>query len=108
MQKKPSESKVRLDLNNAVFQNAWLCLEKAERDRVTNTLCKLQQLTWQQVYRDSGLKWEKIWSVKPPAGIDALYSIRITQSRRATAYRDGDFMRFLTIEPDHDTTYGKK
>lgn len=108
MQKKPNESKVRLDLNNPVFQNAWLYLEKAERDRVTNTLCKLLQLTWQQVYRDSGLKWEKIWSVKPPAGIDALYSIRITQSRRATAYRDGDFMRFLTIEPDHDATYGKK
>jgi hypothetical protein len=54
------------------------------------------------------LKWEKVDSVKPPQGIDALYSLRINQGRRATAYRDSDFMRFLTIAPDHDSTYGKK
>ena len=66
------------------------------------------KLTWLQVYRDSGLKWEKIVSVKPPAGIDAVYSLRITQERRCTAWRDGDFMRFLTIAPDHDSTYGQK
>jgi hypothetical protein len=60
------------------------------------------------VYRDPGLKWEKISSVKPPAGIDALYSLRITQSCRATAYREGDFLRLLTLSPDHDATYGKK
>lgn len=34
-----------------------------------------------QLYRDNGLKW-KIVSVKPPSGIDAIYSLRITQSRR--------------------------
>ena len=61
-----------------------------------------------QVYRDNGLKWEKIISVKPPKGIEAFYSLRITQSRRATAYREGDFMRLLTIASDHDATYGKK
>jgi hypothetical protein len=51
---------------------------------------------------------EKISSIKPPPGIDAVYSIRITQARRAMACREGDFMRFLTIEPDHDSTYGRK
>ncbi len=30
------------------------------------------------------------------------------EARRATAYREGDFMRFLTIQQDHDSTYGKK
>jgi hypothetical protein len=50
----------------------------------------------------------KIASISPPVGIAAVYSLRITQSRRATAYRDEDFMRFLTIAPDHDSTYGKK
>jgi len=54
------------------------------------------------------LKWEKIVSAKLPLGIDAIYSLRITQSRRATAFRDGDFIRLLTIASDHDTTYGKK
>ena len=65
-------------------------------------------MTWQQVYRDNGLKWEKIVSLRPPAGIDAVYSLRITQARRATAFREGSFMRLLTVAPDHDSTYGRK
>jgi len=100
--------KVRLDLNGEIFQKTWLQLDKSERDRVTDTLKKLLQLTWDQVYRDAGLKWEKVSSIKPPQGIDAIYTLRITRSRRATAYREGDFLRFLTIEPDHDAAYGKK
>jgi len=100
--------KVRLDLNGEIFQKTWLQLDKSERDRVTDTLRKLLQLTWDQVYRDAGLKWEKVSSIKPPQGIDAIYTLRITRSRRATAYRQGDFLRFLTIEPDHDAAYGKK
>ncbi len=100
--------KVRLDLNGEIFQKTWLQLDKSERDRVTDTLKKLLQLTWDQVYRDAGLKWEKVSSIKPPQGIDATYTLRITRSRRATAYRQGDFLRFLTIEPDHDAAYGKK
>jgi hypothetical protein len=75
---------------------------------VLDTLKKLLKLDWEQVYRDQGLKWEKITSVRPPKGFDALYSIRITQARRATAIREGEFMRFLTVQPDHDSTYGKK
>ena len=100
--------KLQLDLNNEVFQENWLTLDKSERNRVTDTLRKLRQLTWDQLYRDQGLKWEKVVSVKPPKGIDVVYTLRITQSRRATAYRDGNFLRFLTIAPDHDTAYRKK
>lgn len=99
---------VRLDLNNPVFQANLLLLQKPERHTALDTLNKLRQMTWNQVYRDSGLKWEKIASVKPPPGVDAIYSLRITQARRATAYRDGAFIRLLTIAPDHDSTYGKK
>ncbi len=72
------------------------------------TLNKLRQMTWRQVYLDGGLKWEKIRSVTPPAPIPAVYSLRITQSRRAIAYRDGNYLRLLAIPPDHDATYGKK
>jgi hypothetical protein len=103
-----SEAKVRLDLNNPVFQDNLLTLQKPERHAALDTLNKIRQLTWPQLYRDLGLKWEKITSVRPPAGIDAIYALRITQARRATAYRDGDFMRLLTIAPDHDATYGRK
>jgi len=99
---------LRLDLNNPVFQDHLLDLPKPERHSALETLKKLRRMTWNQVYIDNGLKWEKIVSVAPPAGIAALYSLRLTQSRRATAYRDGEFLRLLTIAPDHDATYGKK
>ena len=103
-----SEAKVRLDLNNPVFQDNLLTLQKPERQAALDTFNKIRQLTWYQLYRDQGLKWEKITSVRPPAGIDAVYSLRITQARRATAYRDGDFIRLPTIAPDHTATYGRK
>ena len=103
-----SENRVRLDLNNPVFQAQLLALQKPDRHAALDTLNKIRQLTWSQLYRDPGLKWEKITSVKPPTGIDAIYSLRITQARRATAHRDGDFIRLLTIAPDHDSTYGRK
>lgn len=103
-----NDALVRLDLNNPVFQETLFNLQKAERHAAIDTLRKVRQLTWAQVYRDNGLKWEKIVSVKPPADMDAVYSVRITQSRRATAWRDGDFMRMLTVAPDHGSTYGRK
>jgi len=102
------ESTIRLDLNNPVFQEQLLLLQKAERHAALDTLNKIRQLTWNQLYSDPGIKWEKITSIKPPAGIDVVYSLRLSRSRRATAHRDGNFMRLLTISPDHDSTYGKK
>jgi hypothetical protein len=103
-----SSATVKVDLNNPEFLDGWGELDKPEASRVLATVKKIRQLTWDQVYKDQGLKWEKITSVAAPSGIDAVYSLRITQSRRATAIREGEFMRFLTIEPDHDATYGKK
>lgn len=108
MSKAERDATVRLDLNNPVFQRDLLGLQEAERLGALDTLAKLQQLSWNQVYRDKGLRWEKIASVKPPPGIDALYSLRITQARRAVAYREGAFIRLLSIPPDHDATYGHK
>ena len=103
-----NDALVRLDLNNPVFQEHLFHLQKPDRHAAVDSLKKIRQLTWAQLYRDNGLKWEKIVSVKPPLGIDAIYSLRITRSRRCTAFRDGDYMRFLTIAPDHDSTYGRK
>ena len=103
-----AEPIIRLDLNNPVFQEQLLTLQKLERHAALDTLNKIRQLTWNQLYRGPGIKWEKITSIKPPFGIDAIYSLRISRSRRATAHRDGEFMRLLTIAPDHDAAYGKK
>jgi hypothetical protein len=103
-----NDTPIRLDLNNPVFQEHLFGLQKPERNAAIDTLRKIRRLSWAQLYRDNGLKWEKIVSLKPPSGIDAIYSLRITQSRRCTAYREGDFIRFLTVAPDHDSTYGQK
>jgi hypothetical protein len=103
------DQKIRLDLNNPVFQEHLLTLQKSKRHAALDTLNKIRQMTWNQLYRDQGLRWEKITSIKPPQGIEeAVYSLRINRSRRATAHRDGDFMRLLTIAPDHDSTYERK
>ena len=103
-----SNDKVLLDLNHPTFQDSLFSLEKADRHAAIETLKKVRQLTWLQVYSDKGLKWEKITSVKPPAGVAAIYSLRISQSRRAVATRVGAYMQLLLIAPDHDATYGKK
>lgn len=102
------EGPIKLDLNNPVFQEQLLTLQKAERHAALDTLIKIRCITWNQLYRDPGIKWEKITSIKPPAGVDAVYSLRISRSRRATAHREGAYMRLLTIAPDYDATYGRK
>ncbi|WP_144158004.1 hypothetical protein [Paraburkholderia sp. BCC1885] len=105
---KAVQKNVQVDLNNPVFLRNWAALGKDDRSRVLDTVDKVQQMTWSQVYADKGLNWEKITSAEPPKGIDAWYSIRVTQSCRALVYRDGDFMRFLLVKADHDSAYGKK
>ena len=108
MSSSESDTRVILDLNSQTFQENLFSLQKTERHAALDTLSKIRQLTWQQVYRDKGLNWEKIFSVRAPQEIDAVYSLRITQSRRATAFREGLYMRMLTVAVDHVSTYGKK
>jgi hypothetical protein len=91
------------DLNNPDFQENLLTLQKTARHAALDTFKKLRQMTWNQIYRDSSLKWNKIVSVNLPTGIDAIYSLRITQARSATDYRDGEFIRVLTIASDHNS-----
>ena len=99
--------RVELDLNTPSFLRSWFALEKSEKVRVLNTLEKIAQLTWGQVYGDQGLKWEAIEKspVPLPTGVRSVYSLRITQARRAIACRDGQMMRLIWIAPDHDSTY---
>ena len=102
------EPKVELDLNDPDFQARLFALDSELQRAALETLRKIRSLTWSEVYRDNGLKWEKISSIPPPKGVLAVYSLRITRSCRATAYRQGNAMRLLLISPDHDATYGRK
>jgi hypothetical protein len=97
-------ARVLLDLNNPVFQEAWFALERDEALAVLAALRKIQELNWDQLYRDHGLRWEAILS-RPGPGGRRIYSLRITRSARAVAYRDGEFLRFLSLHRDHDSAY---
>ena len=94
---------VKLDLNNPVFQEQWFALERTEQLKVLNSLRKLSTLTWQQIYTDPGLKWEQIHQRSAPRG-EKLYSL-ISQGFRALAYREEEWLRLLSLHPDHDSAY---
>ena len=96
--------KVRLDLNNPDFQKEWFNLQKEEFASSQKTLQKLSLMNWNQVYRDNGLKWEKIQSIKTEKGRE-LYTIRLSKQLRAVVYRQDAFMIFVSLHPDHDSAY---
>ncbi len=105
-----TEEKVAVDLNNPEFLKSWFILrDKNESARVLNTVEKVTQLTWTPIYQDPGLKWERITHSPIPLlpGVETIYSIRVTQARRAVVFRQQNFMRFLLIAEDHDATYPK-
>jgi len=95
---------IRLDLNNPVFQRQLFNLTKRDKRNILNTLRKLANMTWPQVYSDYGLKWEIILSQKGP-GDNKLYSFRIGMGFRGVAYRDGSWLRLLSLHPDHYSAY---
>jgi hypothetical protein len=96
--------RLRLDLNNPVFQEEWLTLPKQEQLQVLSALRKLAAMTWTRVYQDAGLKWELIHSRTGPQGA-RLYSLRMGKGFRALAYREGNWLRLLSLHPDHDSAY---
>ena len=95
---------VRLDLNNPVFQRQLFALTADQQRAVLGSLRKLSQMTWQQLYRDTGLRWEAIIFRSGPHG-GRLYSLRLGRAFRAVAYREESWLRILTLHPDHDSAY---
>ncbi len=96
--------KLRLDLNNPIFQKELFQLEKQDQHAVLNTLRKISKMSWNQIYDDIGLKWEVVYSRTGPNG-ERIYSVRVGKKFRALSYRDGDWLRLLSLHPDHDSAY---
>jgi hypothetical protein len=96
--------RVRLDLNSPVFLRNLFDLSKEQQRQVLTTLRKLFEMTWDQVYGDAGLNWEAIVSQVGPHG-GRLYSLRTGKGFRAVAYRQDDWLRILSLHPDHDSAY---
>lgn len=96
--------RVLLDLSSTAFQRVWFTLPRDEQLLINGTFAKLLQLTWDQVYKDRGLRWEKIRGRTTDSG-DSLYSLRVSQKIRVLAVREGDWLRVISLHPDHDSAY---
>jgi hypothetical protein len=101
-----STSRVRLDLNSPGFQDVFFRLELAELKQVVTSLRRLAELDWISLYRHTGFRWEAIAHIKSPNGA-TVHSLRLSQKVRAVPYRDGEFLRFISLHPDHDSAYGR-
>jgi hypothetical protein len=93
-----------LDLNNPEFQCDLFALEKADQVALLYTLKRMSGMSWRQVYADTGLKWEAIHSRQGPNG-QRLYSFRASRAFRAVGYRDRQWLKILSLHPDHDSAY---
>jgi hypothetical protein len=99
-----AHSRIRLDLNGPEFQEVLFRLESAELKQVIASLRRLREFDWSMLYRHTGFHWEAIEHLKAPNGAK-VYSLRLSQRIRALAFREGDFLRFLSLHPDHDSAY---
>jgi hypothetical protein len=95
---------VRLDLNNPEFQDVLFRLEQDDLKQVVGGLRRLRELDWNSLYRHTGFRWEAIQHLKAPNG-STVYSLRLSQRIRALAFRDGAFLRLVSLHPDHDSAY---
>ncbi|MCX6107392.1 MAG: hypothetical protein NTY08_16325 [Proteobacteria bacterium] len=85
--------------------------DRGEFDALLDTLDKVQKMTWDDVLKTStkdprdkrGLNWEPISSQQVNG--KQVCTIRVTQRFRARVIRDGRFMRFISLHPDHDSAY---
>jgi hypothetical protein len=99
-----SPSPIRLDLNSPAFQEVLFGLEAGELKQVVASLGRLRALDWSTLDRPTGFQWEAIGHLKAPNGAK-VYALRLSQRVRALAFREGDFLRLLSLHPDHDSAY---
>lgn len=97
-------SRVKLDLNSPAFLDVFPRLELVELKQVVASLRRLREIDWNTLYRHTGFKWEAIRHIRTPNDT-AAHSLRLSEKVRAVAYRDGDFLRIISLHPDHDSAY---
>lgn len=95
---------VRLDLNSPAFQDVLFRLDQEDLRQVVAALRRLRELDWHSLYRHTGFRWEAIQHLQAPNG-STVYSLRLSQRIRALAFRDHEFLRFVSLHPDHDSAY---
>jgi hypothetical protein len=97
-------SRIRLDLNSPEFQDVFFRLTLDDLKQVVASLGRLHDMDWNSLYRHTGFRWEAIDHLSPPKGAK-VNSLRLSQRIRAVAFRDGDYLRLISLHPDHDSAY---
>ncbi|MCC7405480.1 MAG: hypothetical protein IT288_13865 [Bdellovibrionales bacterium] len=104
---------VEVDLEWPRVQAELQNLETKELDQIEATIEKIKKMTWDQIYKTSsktqkrGLNGEPIEGQQTASG-KTIASIRISGKSRARVCRDGNFMKFISIHPDHDSAYDEE
>jgi hypothetical protein len=79
-------------------------LEVTELKQAMASLRRLRELDWSALYRHTGFHCEAIEHLKAPNGAK-VHSLRLSQKICALAFRDGEFLRFISLHPDRDSAY---
>ena len=95
---------MKIDLNFPPFQQDLFSLDKTQLTAFVKSVKKINKMDLRQVQQSSGLNLEKIKNLKTSNG-KTLYSIRMSKSFRAVICIEDDFIRFISLHPDHDTAY---
>ena len=107
-------SYIAVDVGFQGFKDDFSKLEVDEISDFFDAISRLQKMTWQQLWDTStkkagekrGFNYEKIEGQTTPGG-NPVHSIRITKKFRARVSRQDRWMRFISLHPDHDSTYKK-
>ena len=95
---------MKIDLNFPPFQQDLFSLDKTQLTAFVKSVKKINKMDLSQVQQSPGLKLEKIKNLKTSNG-KTLYSIRMSKSFRAVICIEDDFIRFISLHPDHDSAY---
>ena len=95
---------MKIDLNFPPFQQDLFSLDKTQLTAFVKSVKIINKMDLRQVQQSSGLKLEKIKNLKTSNG-KTLYSIRMSKSFRAVICIEDDFIRFISLHPDHDSAY---
>ena len=95
---------MKIDLNFPPFQQDLFSLDKTQLTAFVKSVKKINKMDLRQVQQSSGLNLEKVKNLKTSNG-KTLYSIRMSKSFRAVICIEDDFIRFISLHPDHDSAY---
>ena len=103
---------IAIDVGAPTLKSDFKGLTSQEQFQFLDAITQIQQMTWQQLWDTStknpknkrGFNFEKIPNQITPGG-KQVFSIRITQKFRARVCRERRYMRFISLHPDHDSTY---